>query len=147
MRGYLSRRHTRAGFTLVEVIVTVVIAAVFIAAFTQLHITQSRISSVMTAYAQADLLAYNNLRIFANGKTPTWFDCNYTGSVADPMTLLTSTDPVNGIPSPVIQSVIATAPYGCGGGSAGIGYPIRVVSTVTYGKDAKVIVHATYSTY
>jgi len=134
------------GFTLVEVLITVVVATLFIVAFSQLHIAQSRISSTMNAYTKADLLAYNNLRIYANGKAPTWFECTYASGSPVPMNLLTSTDAA-GLPTPVSQTVVATAPYGCGGGSSGIGYPIKVVSTVTYGSDAKVIVHATYSTY
>ena len=135
------------GFTLVEVLITVVVATLFIVAFSQLHIAQSRISTTMNTYSRADQLAYNNLRIYANGKSPTWFDCTYVSGAPKPMNLINSTDPVDGLPSPLIQSVVATAPYGCGGGSSGIGYPIKVVSTVTYGSDAKVIVHATYSTY
>lgn len=137
----------QAGFTLVEVIVTIIIATLFILAITQLSIAQSKVSSSLNARTTADLLAYNNLRTYAYGKAPTWFECNYSGSDPLPMTLINNTDPVDGLPSPVVQSVIATAPYGCGGGSSGIGYPIRVVSTVTYGSDAKVVVHATYATY
>lgn len=136
-----------AGFTVVEVMVTVVIAALFIITITQLHITQSKVVSVMTSYDTADLLAYNNLRTFAYGKSPSWFECEYSGGSPLPMTLLQSSNDVQGIPSPVEQTVVATAPYGCGGSSTTIGYPIRIVSTVTYGSDDKVIVHATYSTY
>lgn len=135
------------GFTLVEILITVVIAAVFIITFSQLHIVHSRIGKMMSAYDTADLLAYNNLRTYAYGKAPSWFDCTYSGGNPESKTKLNITTPVEGIPSPVTQTVIATAPYGCGGGSTGSGYPIRVVSTVTYGPDAKVVVHATYATY
>lgn len=137
----------RKGFTLVEVLVTVVVAAIFILAFADISITQSRIGSIKKSYVTADLLAYNNMRTYAYGKAPSWFECEYSGGSPLAMTLLSSSDPVDGVPSPVIQTVVATAPYGCGGSSVGIGYPIRVVSTVTYGTDAKVVVHATYSTY
>lgn len=136
-----------AGFTLVEVLVTIIIATLFIVTITQLSVSQSKIAANNSSYNQADLLAYNNLRTYAYGKAPTWFICSYTGANPDPMNLISKTDPVSGLPSPVIQSVIATAPYGCGGGSSGIGYPIKVVSTVTYGPSAKVVVHATYATY
>lgn len=141
------RASDQRGFTLVEILVTIIVATVFIMTISQLHITQSKVTSYVDAYNTADLLAYNNLRTYAYGKAPTWFECEYASGNPKPMTLIAKTDPVEGLPSPVSQSVIATAPYGCGGGSAGIGYPIRVVSTVTYGADARVVVHATYATY
>lgn len=137
----------QSGFTLVEVLVTIIVATLFVVTISQLTTAQSKVTSNVNAYNTADLLAYNNLRTYAYGKSPTWFDCNYTGANPDSMTLIAKTDPVAGLPAPVTQSVIATAPYGCGGGSSGIGYPIKVVSTVTYGPSAKVVVHATYATY
>ncbi len=141
------RVSEQSGFTLVEVLVTIIVATLFVVTISQLTTAQSKVTSNVNAYNTADLLAYNNLRTYAYGKAPTWFDCNYTGANPDAMTLIAKTDPVAGLPAPVTQSVIATAPYGCGGGSSGIGYPIKVVSTVTYGPSAKVVVHATYATY
>jgi prepilin-type N-terminal cleavage/methylation domain-containing protein len=138
--------HTE-GFTLVEVLISIVIAAVFIGAIAQISITQNTISSLTTSYDNADLLAYNNLRTYAYGKSPSWFQCVYSSGSPLPMTLLSSSAAVSGIPSPVTQTVTATAPYGCGGSSSGIGYPIKVQSTVTYGSSGKTVVHATYSTY
>ncbi len=142
-----STPSSQAGFTLVEVLVTIIVAALFIVTISQVHIAQSKLTTNVNSYNNADLLAYNNLRTYAYGKAPTWFQCVYSGGNPQPMTLVTVTDPVEGIQSPVAQSVVATAPYGCGGGSSGIGYPIKVISTVTYGPDAKVVVHATYATY
>ncbi|MDB5162918.1 MAG: hypothetical protein JWO54_502 [Candidatus Saccharibacteria bacterium] len=140
--------HThQAGFTLVEVFVTIVIAALFVGSITQLYIAQTQVSKSMTSYSTADLLSQDNLRTYAYGASPSWFECTYVSSAPQPMILLDSTADVSGIQSPVIQSVIATAPYGCGGSSSSNGYPIKVVSKVTYGKDAKTVVHATYSTY
>lgn len=136
-----------AGFTVVEVLVTLIIAALFIAAISQLHIVQSRVSSSLRAFDIADSLAYNNLRTFAYGRAPSWFECVYSGGSPQTMQLLHSTDPVEGLPSPVVQQVVASAPYGCGGGGANSGYPIKVLSKVTYGPEGKEIVHATYSTY
>jgi len=147
MKKIMRQASGSSGFTLVEVLVTIIVAAIFILAFSQLHIVQSRVSTISTAYDTADLLAYNNLRTYAYGEAPNWFNCVYSGGNPQPMTLLSSTSPVSGLPSPVTQTVVATAPYGCGGSSSGIGYPIRVTSTVTYDTDSKVVVHATYSTY
>lgn len=140
-------RNSQAGFTIIELLITIMLGTLFVISIMQLHLTQAVISSDMLSRNNADLLAYNNLRTYAYGKSPSWFNCVYSGGNPQPMTLLSSTDPVEGIKSPVTQTVVATAPYGCGGGSNGIGYPIKVVSTVTYGADSKKVVHATYSTY
>ena len=143
----LKQPRQQAGFTLVEMLVTITIGALFIASITQLYITQTQVSKSVTSYSTAEILSNDNLRTYAYGESPSWFDCTYVSGSPAPMVLLNSTADVSGIQSPVIQSVIATAPYGCGGSSSSIGYPIKVVSKVTYGKDAKTVVHATYSTY
>ena len=143
----VARMDKRSGFTLVEILVTILIATLFIVTIVQLSVVQSKIASNVSAYTTADLLAYDNLRTYAYGKAPTWFECEYSGGNPVAQTMVSKTDAVPGLPPPVVQSVVATAPYGCGGGSLGIGYPIKVVSTVTYGSDAKVVVHATYATY
>ena len=135
------------GFTVVEVLIAISIAALFVISIVQIYIFQTRLSSATFAYNTADLLAYNNLRTYSYGRAPTWFECVYVSGSPQPQTLLNSSVDVNLIPSPVTQTVVATAPYGCGGASPGIGYPIRVVSTVTYGSNAKVVAHATYSSY
>lgn len=147
MRNRQVPSANRAGFTLIEVLVAVVVAALFITTFVQMYIVQSRISSDMSSFDTADMLAYGNLRTFAYGKAPTWFTCTYSGGSPLPVTLMNSTDPVAGLQAPVTQTVIATAPYGCGGGVAAMGYPVKVVSTVTYGSEGRTVTHATYATY
>lgn len=147
----MRKRHVsspkEAGFTLIEVLIAVIVAALFISAFGQMYIIQSRLSSEMDTYELADELAYSNLRTYAFGKSPTWFTCTYASGSPVPVELIDSDDPVEGLPGPVSQSVVATAPYGCGGSSGAIGYPIKVVSTVTYDTDGRTVVHATYTTY
>lgn len=139
--------YEQRGFTIVEVLVTLAAASLFISAIYMLQITQIKLAKSVSSYSNADQLAYNNLRVFANGKSPTWFTCNYVSGSPAAMTLKSSTDAVNGITPPVTQTVTATAPYGCGGGSSGLGYPIRVISSVTYGPAGKTVVHATYASY
>ena len=109
----------------------------------------------------ASALAYNNLRMYSNGEKPRWFDCigdestektppfsdgkskpNATGQV---LLEISSTSPVSNLPAPVIQKVVAVAPYGCGESAAGM--PIRVQSEVVYGPNKRKMVHATYVTY
>jgi len=154
MRRSIVNSKKSGGFTLVEVCVTIVVASLFIIAITQLFLTQNTISTAIKTYTKADSLAYNNLRTFAYGERPTWFVCTKVtpgdaNSLAKPMVIFNKTDDVSGITSPVIQTVTATAPYGCGGSapSYSAGYPIKVESAVTYGTDGKKVVHATYSTY
>jgi len=144
---YGKKIHKQSGFTLIEVLVAVVVAALFITAFSQMYIIQSRIAKDMKTFDKADMLAYSNLRTYAYGKAPTWFTCSHTSTNPDAVVLINSTDPVEGLPSPVTQNVTATAPYDCGGASGTTGYPIKVVSTVTYGPDGRTVTHATYATY
>jgi hypothetical protein len=142
----MAGRH-EDGYLLVEVIVTLVAATLFLGGIFSLYTTQTQLSGSVSFFNNADRLAYNNLRIYANGRSPTWFTCTYVSGAPQSVTLVSSTSAVDGVPSPVIQSVVATAPYGCGGGSTGLGYPIRVVSSVTYGLGARKVVHATYATF
>lgn len=135
------------GFSLVEVIMAIAVASLFVISVGQIYLTQTRLSKISAAHTSADLLAYNNLRTYSYGKAPMWFKCEYVSGSPLAQTLLSSTAPVSSIPSPVTQTVVATAPYGCGGGNVGMGYPIRVISTVMYGDDGKVVTHATYSAY
>lgn len=140
-------RPARAyGFTIVEVLVTIVVTTLFVIAIAQVSTVQSRLSASYQMYNVADLLAYNNLRAYANGQAPTWFVCTYASGNPQPMTLLSSTANVSGLNPPVTQTVVATAPYGCGGSSANNGYPIKIVSTVSY-DSGRMVQHATYATY
>lgn len=139
-------KKTNDGFTMVEVIVTLIVAAIFIGAIFELYVTQSKMATVVSTFYVADQLAYNNLRTFAFGQPPTWFTCTKSGTTIQPVTLKNDNSAVAGLPGPVLQTVIATAPFGCGGGSTGIGYPIQVQSIVKYG-NGRVVSHATYSSF
>jgi len=137
------------GFTIIETLVTLVVAGIFIATILQINLLQSQVAFQTTAYMAADRLAYTNLRNYAYGEPPTWFQCTGSSTNPDAMTLIDPIkDPVTDphIPAPATQSVVATAPYGCGGSSR-IGYPIQVVSTVTYGPSNIKVTHATFATY
>jgi len=142
----MMRARQNDGFTIVEILVTLVVATIFIIAIAQVSVTQSGLSGSYRMFDSADLLAYNNLRAYANGKAPTWFTCTYASGNPQPVTLLSSSASVSGLMPPVTQSVIATAPYGCGGGVSTNGYPIKIVSTVTYAS-GRMVQHATYASY
>ena len=149
----------QSGFTIVELIVTIVVAGLFIGVISQMNGFVVNMATSSHRFELASNLAYNNLRIYANGQRPTWFDCvgDESGESTPPYTdgkshsdaaginILNSSAGVAGLPSPVSQTVNVLAPYGCGTSASGM--PIRVVSTVTYGNPAKKVVHATYVAY
>lgn len=137
----------KGGFTIVEALVTILIGTLFVLSIVQLLTMHARLNNANLYFYKADALAYNNLRTFANGKAPSWFSCVYNAGVAQPMTLIDNSSNVPELPQPVSQSVVASAPYGCGGDSDTIGYPIKIVSSVTYGIPARTVTHATYSSY
>lgn len=150
-----------AGFSLVELIITIIVATAFL---TSVAGVMSFINSSATDARQqeaASELAYNNLRMYANSEKPRWFDCigdessertppfsdgkSKPGATGQVLLENSSTNPINNLPGPVIQKVVAVAPYGCGESAAGM--PIRIQSEVVYGPNNRKMVHATYVTY
>lgn len=148
MKLVKSTASNQKGFTLIETVVTLIISSIFVVIIINLFIYINSMNASSRAYYAANLLAYNNMRTYANSKSPTWFLCHHShgSTTPDKMTLINRVGDVTGIPSPVKEVVIAEAPYGCGDGNKS-GKPIKITSTVTYGNLGKKIVHATYSTY
>ncbi|HXH04819.1 MAG TPA: hypothetical protein VNI82_00120 [Candidatus Nitrosotenuis sp.] len=132
------------GFTIVELIVIITVSAVFFLSAIQLSLSISSMAADGSQRTVASNVAYKNLRKYANGAKPSWYDCVTYGN--GPYTLLTSTDPIDGLPSPVTQTIVASAPYGCGNGATS-GMPIRVQAQIIYGPSQRTITHATYATY
>ncbi len=131
------------GFTLIEALVTVIVAAIFILAMTELYVVQLQLSTSTTAYDQVDQLAYNNLRAYADGRKPTWFSCVYSSGNPQPQKLMDNIPTtLPGLKGNIVQLVVATAPFGCG---SNVVKPILVTSSATY--QGRTITHATYSTY
>lgn len=141
------RRVNEKGFTIVEVAVTLFVASVLVAGIIRLQTSVSRLSIQQVQHRIASDIAYNNLRKYVNENPPTWFACEVVGGVAKPKTLIDKTAVIEGLAAPVLQKVVATAPYLCGGGTSGIGMPIRVESTVTYGPDHRKVTHASYAAF
>ena len=133
-----------SGFTLVEILVTIVVTSIFLLSAFQLSGTIQQLSVSGNQASIADALAYSNMRIYANGQSPaTWFTCG--SNPATPVVLLNSTSAVSGVPNPILQHVEATAPYGCGGSLSDM--PIRVESYVQYGSTNRKVTHATFVSY
>lgn len=148
-----------SGFTIAELIVTIVVAGIFITIISQMNGFVVNSATSANRFEYASNLAYNNLRIYANGQKASDFGfvCNgddatdtapYNDGFKHPDaagTLLidtTSTTSIYNLPPPVVQKVTAVAPYGCGNTIKAM--PVRIISTVTYGNPAKKVVHATY---
>jgi len=150
------------GFTVVEMIIVIIVGALFATTAFQLFSTINVVAVDTSRRALASNIAYNNMRSYANGQKPLWFDCigdesgentppfsDGTRSGATGQVLLnrTSTDGIKNLPGPTVENVIAIAPYGCG--ETGAGLPIRVQSKVIYGSPGKerTTTHATYVSY
>jgi len=129
---------------LIELIVTIVVAGLFLATAWQLTQTIVELAVGGSQRTIASNVAYANLRQYANGRPPTWFTCN-DAAPNTPVVLKDSPAAIDRLPAPVVQYVSATAPYGCGGTASGM--PVRVESYVTYGPSARRVTHVSYASY
>lgn len=151
------------GFTAIELLVTIIVGAIFTITFYQMFISINQASSLARNQATASDIAYTNLRKYASADvTPDdWnpkFVCstasgssntndrsvnsNATGTVLTSGTLTTD---ASDLPTPVSYSVTALAIFGCRGTNTG--KPIRVESTITYGPRNIVVKHTTLVGY
>lgn len=141
------------GFTIVEVLVTIFIATVFIIAIAVLYGLVVANTAAARNRADASDLAYQNLRTYAySGATPaSWsitFSCDnnsdYQSNPSAPGQLLdhgSLSSAQTTMPQPVNYQITAIAPFGCGGP------PILVRSQVTYGPDNIKVEHESYVGY
>ena len=130
-----------AGFSTVELLVTLFVAAAFVGAFYQLFVTTSQDSVDTKRYATASALAYSNLNRFKI-KPSSMAACSasytYKPSGFNPPV----TGSVSGLPGSVTQTVIASYPFTCGQNDD----VIKIESSVTYGPSGQqtTVTHATY---
>ncbi len=136
----------QSGFTVVELLVTIITAAMFVAMFYQLYIVLVGINATARSTAQASDLAYSNLRLYptviSTGKT-----CDVLTNVNSTVNLIpASGSPVAAVDSnyqelgAVTQQVTAQFPYGC----SAVYNVVKLVSTVTYGTSSFKVSYATY---
>jgi len=159
MIRFSSSPTSNLGFTAVEMLVTIVVAAIFATSFYMLFTTVNSASASARSNATASDLAYSYLRKYASASsTPTWFVCstasgssntndsvinsNATGQVLENITMTTAE---SNLPSPIVVKVTALATYGCNGDN--VKKPIRIESQVTYGPQSTVVDHVTYVGY
>ncbi len=148
------------GFTAVELLVTIIVAAMFTITLYQLMISVNNTSAAARNRATASDIAYGNLRKYASAGSAwkDFFTCSTASgssntndlsvnSNAAGTTLMSGslTSSSADLPGPVTYSVKALGIFGCNGLNANA--PIRIESTVTYGPKNTVIKHATLVSY
>ncbi len=128
------------GYTIIEVLVTVIAGAIFLIAFIRLAGGATNLSIRAAQRIAAENLAYNNLRQYANSSPArSIYPCSTTNPQPT-VTLTSSTGSAPNLPGSVTQEVKADAPYGCPG-------TILFTSSVTYGPNAQKVVYATYAEF
>ena len=146
--NYHLKQKSEAGFTIIEMLVTIVVFSVFLLAFSTLYISVTKSYTDTRERATANDLGYSYLRKYAYaGSTPTWFTtCDSTtdftvntGAAGQLLEGGSLTSDATSLPSPVSYSVRAYAIYGCSG--ANLKKPIRIDATVTYGPNSTIIRH------
>ena len=145
------------GFTIVEVVVTLVVIGIFSIIILMMQTQVSNISVLEVQHTKASYLAYSNMRKYANDSPPTWFKCveppPSTRTPGSRYSVMESIGRVDGLPGMVKQEVYVSAPYGCESGTASFGMPIKVESIVEYGLPSsgagsgRKVTHATYAAF
>lgn len=152
------QRASEYGFTAVEMLITIIVAAMFTTVFYQLFGAINNAATNARQQAVASDKAYAYLRKYASaGTTPTWFTCdtasgssntndltinsNATGQILESGTLTGTIS----LPGPVTYKVTALAIYGCNGSN--LQKPIRVEAEVKYGPRNVTIRHTSLVGY
>lgn len=147
------------GFTIVEVIVTIVVLSIFIFGFFQGYIVLQSQRVDVARQARASDIAYSNLReVTTRPSQVTQQVCNSNASIMDLTVGNASTEPGLDITpygyalqsattvqqqlgTSATQALVAYAPDGCANLTTN---PLEIVSTVTYGSNGNKVTHAIY---
>ncbi len=147
------------GFTVVEMLVTIVLAGIFLTFFVQMFRVTSGQQASLTRQATANDIAKSNLNKFPNATdiSPS-YTCDTSSNTSTntnnlkirpsaPGTTILSSSSSNKEPDPgnlgtLVQTVKAYSPAGCTGSYV----PIKIESTVEYGFEGQrdKVVYATY---
>jgi len=126
----------QSGFTVVELLVTIVVAALFVGVFYNMFVILVGVNSNARNISQASNLAYSNMRRYPTAAS-TGLTCSASSTNLVNTTGIDSDYPDLGS---VTETVTASYPYGC---SAVYGV-IKLVSVVTYGTSVSKVSYATY---
>lgn len=139
-------QKTSAGFTTIELLVTLFVAMAFIAAFAQIFTVIDRGAAEARWQSSASNLAYGELRKYTT--KPSTFVCNSvtdlrSNNAAPGQTIssATYTGSAVGLPgTQVTVTVVAFAPAGCATDA-----PVKLIATTSYGTTpVRKAIHATY---
>lgn len=137
----MSNSTQQSGFTIVELLVTIIVAALFISVFYNMFLILVGINSNARNVAQASDLAYANMRRYPTAATVTGtgITCASPGGSGN---LLSTTGTDSNYPElgTVTETVTASYPYGC----TAVYDVIKLVSVVTYGSNSTKVSYATY---
>lgn len=135
----------QSGFTVIELLVTIIVAALFVGVFYQMYVILVTINANARNTAQASNLSYSNMRRYPTASS-TGLNCQTTTAQPGGVSYLKGSSTPNFVTNgdyqelgPVSEVVVASFPYGC----SAIYDVIKLVSTVTYGRNSKV----SYATY
>jgi type II secretory pathway pseudopilin PulG len=156
---YANDKNKSGGFSTVELLVTIIVAAIFAIALSELSILSNSVIASARQKSVASELAYSYLRQYTGAdSTPAyWFTCStasgssntndYTVNPNAAGQTLMSGDfsNYNGLVGQVTYSVTALAFYGCSGANAGT--PIKISAKVTYGINNSTVEHSTLVNY
>lgn len=139
------------GFTVVEMVVSVVVASLFALSLITLFTTFNYFTANARQLSVADGWAYNQLQQYTSPDTPSsdWFTCSSATdrSVNPSANLQIRGGNVNpssvDLPSPITYTVKTYAPFGCADPDQT--EPVMVSVAITYGKTARVVTHSGYA--
>jgi prepilin-type N-terminal cleavage/methylation domain-containing protein len=140
------------GFTIIELMVTIFVAALFLGGIVTLTTTYNYFMALARQTSIADNLSYRYLQKYSRSDYAAvdWFVCdNESDAVINPSTQgkLLESGTLSGndtkLPDPVKYEVRTVAPYGCSGNNAD--EPVLVRSKITYGSTNREIVQTQYT--
>lgn len=165
----MKQSSNSSGFTIVEVVTTLAVVALFLTFFFQMYLAMESQRIGVARHALASDLAYSNLRKFSVRPSLTVsqteceakMDLTAADIATNPKTGLLLGDETNsatpsgygflaepttitkGLGGNVTQKVVAFAPKGCSGSNL-TNNPLKIESTVSYGLNGDKVVHASY---
>lgn len=139
-------KNTEGGFSVVELLATIIIGSLFVLAFYQMYVTTTQSNATAKWHATANDLAYSNLRKYTGRPS---FTCDNTSTsttnlITNPnapgqvLSTSTTASPAQ-LPGPLVETIRIYAPRGCDPA-----YPAKIDSIVEYGSPVKKIIHSTY---
>lgn len=135
------------GFSTIELLTTLFVAAGFIAVFYQLYLAVAQGNINARQQATASSLAYSNMRKYTtrpasfSGTNCSSNDLTVTPGAAGFVIYGSQSTVISyaGLPAPVKEYVLVFAPQGCTAGR-----PIKIESVVEFDSPSKIIKQATY---